>query len=122
MESEVLNFLTKLATEPALYTAWLRDPDTTMKEHGLDDKCRAALVSGDPLQIHRAISPTAAADEKAAEESMARAKEVASILEADPRVALWVQNHYYQTLMTWLAGSSGAAQSANGGSTPAGYT
>lgn len=110
MEAEVLNFLTKLATEPELYATWLRDPETAMKTHRLDDKSRKALCSGDALQVHRAISAQAAADEKAAAESMERAKQVAAILESDPRVALWLQNHYYQSLMAWLSGASTVAQ------------
>jgi hypothetical protein len=121
MESEVLDFLTKLATDPVLYSAWLRDPDGTMRKHGLDEKVRQALASGDARQIHRTISAKAAADEKAAEESMARAREVAAIIESDPNVALWVQNHYYQTLLAWLAGAGSNAPPADGRGTSAGY-
>ena len=127
MEAEVLNFLTRLATEPELYTTWLRDPEAVMKMHDLDDKSQKALCSGDPLQVHRAISAQAAADEKAAGESMERAKQVTSILESDPRVALWLQNHYYQSLMVWLSGASAVAQppgtqQTGSQSAPAGYS
>jgi hypothetical protein len=124
MESEVLNFLTRLATEPELYGAWLRDPGAALKKGGLDEKSRQALTSGDAMQVHRAISAKMAADEKALEESMARAKQVAAILEGDPTVALWIQSHYYQTLMAWLGGASAAASGAQptqAGSTPTGY-
>lgn len=121
MEAEALNFLTRLATEPELYATWLRDPEAAMKSHDLDDKSRKALCSGDALQVHRAISAEAAADEKAAEESSDRAKQVTAILESDPRVALWLQNHYYQSLMVWLSGASAVAQPAGSQSAPAGY-
>lgn len=123
MESEVLNFLTRLATEPDLYSAWLRDPEAAMKKEGLDEKSRQALCSGDAMQVHRAISAKMAADEKALEESMARARQVAAILEADPTVALWMQSHYYQALMAWLGSASGASagQAPQAGGAPAGY-
>ena len=121
MEAEVLNFLTRLATEPELYSAWLHDPQAAAKLHGLDKKSQKALCSGDALQVHRAISAAAAADEKAAAESMERAKQVSAILESDPRVALWLQNHYYQSLMTWLSGASTAAQPTGSQSAPAGH-
>jgi hypothetical protein len=121
MEAEVLHFLTRLATEPQLYGEWLRDPEATTKKHGLDDRSRQALCSGDALQVHRVISAEAAADEKAAEESMERAKQVAAILNSDPRVALWLQNHYYQSLMAWLlGGASTVAQPVSSQGAPAG--
>lgn len=121
MEAEVLNFLTRLATEPELYSAWLRDPRAAMKKHGLDDRSQKALCSGDALQVHRAISTQAAADEKAAEESTERAKQVTAILEADPRVALWLQNHYYQSLMALLSGAGAVTQPAGSQGAPAGH-
>jgi hypothetical protein len=46
---------------------------------------------------------------------------VAAIIESDPNVALWVQNHYYQTLLAWLASAGSSAPPADGRSPPAGY-
>ena len=117
IEPKVLKFLTKLATEPETLSAFLRDPDVVMEKEGLDEKARRALTSGDPLRVHRSISASAAADEEAAEQSMAKAREVADILSSDPAVAQWLQNHYYQSLMMWLAASGGASQTP--GSAPA---
>jgi hypothetical protein len=117
MESEVLNFLTKLATEPETLGAFLRDPAAAMTAEGLDERAREALISGDPLRVHRSISASAATDEKAAEQSLTKAREVADILSADPAVAQWLQNHYWHSLMMWLAASGSAAQTP--GSSPA---
>jgi hypothetical protein len=102
-ESEVLDFLTRLAIEPETLTAYLRDPEAVIDKAGLDDKAKAALVSADPLRIHRSISAVAAADEDALQKSMATAKEIERLLTSDPVAARWVQNHYYQSLMMWLA-------------------
>ena len=94
MEAEVLNFLTRLATEPELYSAWLRDPQA-MKLHGLDDKSKRRCAAATPAgasgnqrrgggrrEGRRGIDGTCEAGFRHPE--------------LDPRVALWLQNHYYQ--------------------------
>ena len=106
-ESEVLNFLTKLATEPEALSTLLRDPEAMMEQEGLDERARGALSSGDPLRVHRSISANAAADNELSEQSMAKARQVAEIVSSDPAVARWLQNYYCQSLMMWLASRSG---------------
>ena len=98
----MLNFLTRLAPEPELYSAWLRDPQAAMKLHGLDDKSQKALCSGVALQVHRAISAQAAADEKATEEWMRRTppSRLPPSSNRSPRVALWLGNCCCQSLMS----------------------
>jgi len=111
MESEVLNFLTRLATEPETLSAFLRDPEVVMKEQALDEQARGALTSGDPLRVHRAINASSAADAESAEQSVAKARQVADILASDPAVAQWIQNHYWQQWLTWMGRVGGAAPS-----------
>ena len=84
MEAEVLNFLTRLATEPELYSAWLRDPQAAMKQHGLDDKSQKALAAATPCRCIGRSAPRRRPTRKAAEKSMERAKQVSAILESDP--------------------------------------
>lgn len=99
METEVLNFLTKLATEPETLSNFVRDPEEVMSKHGLDENARQALLSGDPLRVHSAISARAAADQKNAEQSMENARQVTKILSADPAVAQWLYSQYYLSMM-----------------------
>jgi hypothetical protein len=115
-ESDVLDFLVKLAIEPETLTAYMRDPEAVIDKAGLDGKARKALISGDALSVHRAISATAAADEDALQRSIATAKEIERLLSSDPVAAQWVQNHYYQSLLAWLAagGALGQAPPASG--------
>jgi hypothetical protein len=109
-ESEVLDFLAQLAIEPETLAAYLRDPTAVIDKAGLDDKAKAAVSSGDPLRIHRSISAAAAADEDAFQKSMATAREIERLLTSDPVAAQWVQNHYYQSLMMWLAAGRPSGQ------------
>ena len=104
METEVLDFLTKVATEPETLSDFLRNPDDVMSKHGLDEKAREALLSGDPLRVHSAISASAAADQKNAEQSMENARQVTKILSADPAVAQWLYSQFYLSMMMGLQG------------------
>jgi len=118
MASEVLDFLTKLATEPETLSAFYRDSKAVMEKDGLDEKVQAALVSGDPLTIHRSIAGCAGPEEEALEASQARAKMVMDVLATDPAVAQWLQSYYYQSLLMLQAAASGYATQASWHPTP----
>jgi hypothetical protein len=108
MASEVMKFLTKLATEPETMSACLTDAAAVLEKAGLDEKTREALTSGDPFRVHAAITGKAAENEEALERSRANAKLVMDVLASDPAVAQWLHACYYQSMQTWRGATATA--------------
>ncbi len=116
MSSNVLSFLTRLATEPETMGECMRDPNAAMEAAGLDADARAALISCDSLRIHAVITGQPVQTAKASEKSCANAKLVADVLASDPAVAQWLQSYYYQSMQTWpaaaMVGAAGMSDAA----------
>jgi hypothetical protein len=111
--SEILDFLAKLSTSPERLTAYLRDAKAAIEKEGLKAKVHETLTSGDAPRIHNAIAENASVTQETLLKSRANAKLVLDILSSDPTVAQWLQDHYYQAFLTWLAGAaSGTPQIA----------
>lgn len=51
MAKEAAEFISKLAENPRLRSAFKKDPDGVMTKHGLSAKDRKILKSGDPKKI-----------------------------------------------------------------------
>jgi hypothetical protein len=101
MSSELLVFLTGLATDPGAMSSCMQDPASAMRAAGLSEEEQAALLSRDTARIHVAI--TGQKPEPAAEQppQSANAKMVADVLTSDPVVAKWLQDFLLQSMKTW---------------------
>jgi hypothetical protein len=117
MSKDVLNFLTKLATEPQIFSDFLRDASAVLQREGIDEKVQGALLSRDPARVYAAIRGEAEAYEAAYEKSLKNAKTILDILATDPTVAGWLFYSYYAQVLQWSAAGYGAASPA---SAPAG--
>jgi hypothetical protein len=109
MASQVLDFLTKLATDPELMTACMKNASGALEKAGLDKDIREALIGGDAYRIHAAITGKEIETDEATERSRANAKLVLDVLSSDPVVAQWLYGYYYQSMQTWR-GAAGAGQ------------
>lgn len=111
MSEDVLNFLTKLATEPQIFSEFLRDAPAVLQREGLDEQVQKALLSRDPTRVYVAIRGEVAAYEAAHEKSLNNAKTIVDILASDPSVAAWLYACYAQAIQ-WSAVGYGAASHA----------
>jgi hypothetical protein len=52
-------FFEDLATDPALYNSYLRDPVATMREYGLDEDTITAVMTGDLRSLNNKLKDEA---------------------------------------------------------------
>jgi hypothetical protein len=104
MSNEVLNFLTKLATEPQVFSDFLQDPSAVLQREGIDEKVQRALLSGDPTRVHAAVRGEASAYEAAYENSLNNVRVILNILATDPTAAAWMCAYYAQAIQWGLPG------------------
>jgi hypothetical protein len=98
MSNDVLDFLTKLATEPQVFSDFLSDPAAVLKREGVDETAQKALLSRDPMRVYAAIRGEATAYEAAHDKSASNAKTILDILASDPTVAGWLYANYAQAI------------------------
>jgi hypothetical protein len=112
MSNDVLDFLTKLATEPEVLSEFLHNSSAVMHREGINEKVQRALLSGEPTRVHAAIRGEAEAYEAAYEKSLENARVILNILATDPTVAGWVYSWYAQAIQRFAAGCSSPAAPA----------
>ena len=101
-ESEVLDFVVRLATEPEMFSAYQRDPAAVMnkarpRRQGEEGPGQRRPAARAPLNQRDRRRRRGSAPEIGGEGKGSRAHP-----DLRSPVAQWVQNHYYQSLMTWL--------------------
>ena len=98
MSNDVLNFLTRVATEPQMFSDFLSDAPAVLTREGVDETAQKALLSRDPTRVYAAIRGEATAFEAAFDKSANNAKTILGILASDPTVAGWLYAHYVQAI------------------------
>ena len=118
MSSELLGFLTGLATEPSAMSSCMKDPASAMKSAKLSEDEQAALLSRDTAKIHAAITGKQPDPVTTPTPQSANAKMVADILASDPAVAQWLQSLFLQSMQSWGMQPEAAAAPAAPGTPP----
>jgi hypothetical protein len=59
--SKLIEFIEKIATDPALQKSYAADPERALRDYGLDDAEIKAVLSGDRMQVEaltgRSVKP-----------------------------------------------------------------